>query len=171
MSRSKPIISLKISPSGCIAHTNSEFAVNFEIQLVDWHTHTHTHTHKHTHTHTHTDYFGTYTSRQEFFRRAWASPTLIMTTATTCGTMVWQYLSFTTHPGSRDLYMPWNALFSLVYWCGSYTWFSKHLNSMQGPELAELLVCCEECQWRQVHVGKCTDTRYKQIEPTETVEP
>ena len=89
--------------------------------------------------------------------RAWASPTLIVTTASARWIMLCQYVSFTpclSHPGSQDPCMPWNVpCFSGILTC-SPAWFTTRLNSKDDPLP----------WWRQV--GECADTCYKQIQPT-----
>ena len=43
-------------------------------------------------------------------------------------------------------------------------------NCMHSTEQQSTRVCREDYRRRQVHVGECTDTWYKQIQPTETVD-
>ena len=77
------------------------------------------------------------------------------------------YVSFTpclSHPGSRDPCTPSNAPCISVYWCA-------HVRGLQLDWTARTTVatrvCCEDYRRRQV--GKCADTWYKRIQPTQIV--
>ena len=48
--------------------------------------------------------------------------------------------------------------------------FLRSMYNLNCSMYCGIFVCHKHCRWRKVHVGKCADTWYKQIDPSKTVE-
>ena len=88
-------------------------------------------------------------------------------------------VSFTlrlSHPGSWGPCTPWNTPCISVYWHAHMHDLQLHaldwtVRTIVASRTTGATRVCREDYWRrQVHVGECTDTWYKRIQPTKIVE-